>query len=297
MLINRASLQSLFQGFSTSYKKGIETADSHYKDVAMTVPSNTSETTYGWLGQFPQLREWIGDRIVKNLAAHGFTVKNRIFESTVSIPRPAIEDDQFGVFGPIVQEMGKASAEFPNELIFSLLSHGFTTTCYDGQYFFDTDHPVGNGEGGSASISNMQAGSGPASYLLDTSRAIKPMLWQTRVPFDFTALDADRDDNVFWKDEYIYGVRGRANAGFGLWQLAFGSKAELTATNYAAARAAMMKFKGDEGRPLAIRPALLVVPPDLEEAALTLLNNENASGGGTNPWKGTAKLVVSPWLS
>lgn len=65
-------------------------------------------------------------------------------------------------------------------------------------------------------------------------------------------------------DEYLYGVRARANAGFGLWQLAFGSRAPLTAANYAAARASMSSIKGDQGRVLGIRPNVLVVPPALE---------------------------------
>lgn len=297
MIINQSNLKTLFEGFSTSFNKGFDGADSHYKDVAMVVPSAARETTYGWLGQFPKLREWIGDRVIRNLTAHSYTVVNRTFESTVEVPRTSIEDDQFGVFGPIVEELGKTTGEFPDELIFLLLAAGFATACYDGQYFFDTDHPVGNGVGGVQSVSNMQDGVGPPWFLLDTSRSIKPMLWQDRIPFKLTSLDRDDDENVFFRDRYVYGTRGRANAGFGLWQLAFASKAGFTGGNYAAARAAMMSLKGDEGRPLAIRPTVLVVPPALEEAALKIVNSENGAGGETNPWKGTARLIVTPWLA
>jgi phage major head subunit gpT-like protein len=41
---------------------------------------------------------------------------------------------------------------------------------------------------------------------------------------------------VFLNDEFIYGIRSRCNAGFGLWQLAFGSNAGLNATIYAPER-------------------------------------------------------------
>ena len=82
-----------------------------------------------------------------------------------------------------------------------------------------------------------------------------------------------------------------------MWQLAFGSKAALTPANYAAARAAMMGFKADGGRILGVTPTVLVVPPALEEAALNLLNTETKDGGGTNPWKGTAELIVTPYLA
>jgi phage major head subunit gpT-like protein len=305
MLINAASLGSLFEGFNVSFNKGMEGAPSNYRDIAMVVPSGTKEQTYGWLGQFPAMREWIGDRHIKNLAAHGYTVVNRLFESTISVKRTHIEDDQFGVFGPIVQETGRAAGEQPDKLVFELLAAGFTTLCYDGQNFFDDDHPVSLGEAAPVSVSNMQAGGGPAWFLLDTSRAIRPLLYQPRIAPVFQQFTKDSDERVFWQDEYIYGVRARSNAGFGLWQLAFASNDALTAANYEAARQALTELVGDEGRPLGIRPDVLVVPPALEGAGLRLLNNgsrvETVGAGDsvalTNEWAGTAKLIVSPWLT
>lgn len=98
-------------------------------------------------------------------------------------------------------------------------------------------------------------------------------------------------------DEFLYGVRARVNAGLGLWQLGFGSKAELNETNYAAARAAMMGFNGGGGRPLGVSPSVLVVPPSLESAALHLRETEIKTGGGSNPWKGTADLIVTPYVA
>ncbi len=85
-------------------------------------------------------------------------------------------------------------------------------------------------------------------------------------------------------------------AGFGLWQLAYGSRQALTSANYAAARAAMMAFTADGGRKLGVTPTVLVVPPSLEEAGLNLLNTEFGAAGASNPWKATAKLIVTPYL-
>ena len=126
---------------------------------------------------------------------------------------------------------------------------------------------------------------------------MRPIIWQEREKYEFQQITRSEDQHVFMNDEYIYGVRARVNAGFGLWQLAFGSKAALTPANYAAARAAMMGFKADGGRILGVTPTVLVVPPALEEAALNLLNTETKDGGGTNPWKGTAELIVTPYLA
>ncbi|SMF42075.1 Mu-like prophage major head subunit gpT [Tistlia consotensis] len=310
MLINAANIRTLFEGFNVSFNKGFEGAESHYRDVAMIVPSITSGNTYGWLGQFPKLREWVGDRVIRNLAAHSYAIENKDFESTISVHRNKIEDDQYGIFDPLFQEMGRSAAEHPDELVFALLAKGFETKGYDGRFFFDSDHPVKGPDGQAQSVSNVQAGAETPWFLLDGSRAIKPLLFQPRRDYKLARLDREEDENVFMRNEYIYGVAARANAGFGLWQLAFASKAALTADNYEAARQAMMEMTGDEGRPLGIKPNTLVVPPALEGAALRLLNNgtrvETVMVGDPaapqsvaiqNEWNGTAKPVVSAWLA
>lgn len=303
MLVNRAGLDAMFSGFNTFFSTAFSGATTHYKSVAMVIPSRGREEKYGFLGQIPTVREWVGDRVIKNLSAHDFTITNKTFESTISVKRVDVEDDRYGVLAPAFSEMGKAAAEQPDKLVFGLLGRGFTEPCYDSQNFFDTDHPVGDGNGGFVSVSNMQAGAEPAWYLLDTSRAVKPIVYQERVAYKLARLDDDRDENVFLKDEFLYGSRGRSNAGFGMWQLAFASKAELTAENYEAGRAAMMSLKGDEGRPLGIKPNVLVVPPTLEGASMRLLNNGSrvvlvgeAPVAVQNEWAGTAKPIVTPWV-
>lgn len=297
MIINEQTLDLAFRGFKTLYSDAFDAAPSHKDKIAMTVPSSSRDETYGWLGQFPQLREWIGPRHVHNPMAHGFTITNRRFESTVAIRRDDPSDDRPGLFKPSISEMGYLARHHPEELVFGLPASGFTETGYDGQYHFDTDHPQFDRDGNQVSVSNLQAGASTPWYLLDTSRAVKPLIWQERETYRFTAITAPDDAHVFMNDEYIYGVRARVNAGLGLWQLGFGSKATLDATNYAAARAAMMDFRADGGRILGVRPTTLVVPPALESAALKLLNSEYGPGGETNEWKGTAEPIVTPFIA
>ena len=297
MLINAANLDLVFKGFQTVYRDSYDKTPSHHDRIAMTVPSTARDETYGWLGQFPNLREWVGPRHVKNLTASSFTILNRKFESTVEVPRDTISDDRLGIFAPMFAEMGVAAKSHPDELVFALLAAGFATACYDGQNFFDTDHPVIAADGSVSSVSNSGGGSGTPWFLIDTARAVRPIIWQVREDYEFQRKDRTEDDNVFLNDSYLYGIRARANAGFGLWQLAYGSKQTLDATAYAAARSAMMSFRADGGRPLGVMPNLLVVPPSLESAARKILFSEHASGGETNEWKGSAELVVSPYLA
>jgi len=283
MLVDAHNLDLVFKGFKSVYTDAHIEAPSHYGEIAMTVPSGAASETYSWLGNIPQLREWIGPRIVHGLKAHGFTIVNRKFESTVEVLRDHISDDKIGIFKPMFAEMGSQAKRHPDELVFELLKAGFATTCHDGQNFFDTDHPLETPDG-VVTVSNMQAGAGTPWYLLDTSRAIRPIIWQERESYEFQGLDKSSDENVFLNDRFLYGVRARVNAGFGLWQLAFGSKGTLDADNYAAARAAMLSFTADGGRKLGTMPTVMVVPPSLESAARKILNSEYGTGGVTNEW-------------
>ena len=297
MLIDSPALDLVFKGFKAVYTDAYLAAPTHKDKIAMTVPSSGRDETYGWLGQFPQLREWVGPRHVHSLKAHKFTILNRKFESTVAIQRDDISDDKLGVFKPAFSEMGHLARNHPEELVFGRLASGFTTPCFDGQNYFDTDHLQLDATGQEISVSNYQVGAEPAWYLLDTSRGVKPLVWQEREAYDFTSITRSDDPYVFMNDEYLYGVRARVNAGFGLWQLAYASKATLDQSSYAAARAAMMNFRAENGRVLGINPTTLVVPPDLEDSALRVLNTEYGSGGASNPWKGTADLVVTPFVA
>ncbi|CUH80721.1 Mu-like prophage major head subunit gpT family protein [Tropicibacter naphthalenivorans] len=297
MIVNASNLALAFKGFKSVYTDAFLNAPVDWDKIAMVVNSDGSEEEYGWLGAFPQLREWIGPREVKSLTAHGFAIRNRKFESTISVSREKIEDDKLGVFKPMFSEMGQLAKTHPEEMIFALLAAGFDTECFDGQNYFDTDHPGFDKNVEETTYSNMQDGTGEPWFLLDTSRAVRPIIWQERVKYEFTEITAANDTHVFLQDEYVYGVRARVNAGFGLWQLAFGSKAELNTDNYASARAAMMNFRSSEGRILGVKPKLLLVPPSMESAALKLVNSDLGSGGETNEWKGTADLIVTPYLA
>ncbi|KLV09577.1 Mu-like prophage major head subunit gpT [Photobacterium aquae] len=298
MDINQKNLSALYTAIKTAFNTGSGSYKALWPQFATMVPSSTSAEAYTWLGQFPRLREWVGDRQVKKLASHDYTLKNKKYESTVAIPAEAIDDDAYGVFMPLYQEMGYAAASHPDEMLFALMAAGFTTKCYDGQYFFDTDHPViDTATGKDASVSNMQAGSGAAWFLLDTRRPLKPFIYQKRKDYRLNAkTDAGQSDHVFMADEYVYGVDGRGNWGVAFWQQAFASKAELTDANFDSAVAAMMAFKSDEGRPLGIMASVLVCGPSNRSAAKKVLEAENKAQGESNTNYKAVELVVVPWL-
>jgi len=299
MLTDAAGLDLVYRGFQKLYTDAFLAAPAHGDKIAMKVASSGASEQYSWLGSFPAMREWVGPRVAGNLDVNTFTILNRSFESTVRVSRNHILDDKIGVFAPVFQRMGINARLHPEELIFGLLRNGFTGIGYDGQFFFDVDHPVIDPATEAVTlVSNTQAGALPPWYLLDCSQAIKPLIWQEREPYTFEQQTSPGDDAVFNNNEFVYGVRARVNAGYGLWQLAFGSRAALTAANYAAARAAMMAFRSDTGRFLGIQPTTLVVPPALESDARGLLNTDIAPGGAaSNVWRDSAELIVTPFVA
>lgn len=298
--ITPALITSLQTGFRKNFQDGQAKAEPMWSRVATEVPSTTAANTYGWLGQFPQMREWIGDRVIRDIKSHAYQIQNKSWESTVGVRREDIEDDTFGVYGPLFEEMGYAAATQVDLALWPLLKAGDVTTCYDGQYFFDTDHPVypnHDGTGGAASVSNRTTGIGPKWWLMCTKRALKPMIVQMRRRPDFTAKTSQQQsDHVFISNTYVWGADMRFNAGFGLWQFAHQSQAELTAANLFAAFAAMEGITADGGRPLGIVPDLLVVPPSLRAAAMRALA-ERDDAGASNPAYKLVDVIVPSWLA
>jgi len=295
-VINSETLRTLGIAFNAAYQGGLGQAPTDHDRIATAVPSTTSANEYGWLGQVPNVREWIGDRQVHALATHGYTIKNKNFELTIAVKRTDIEDDNVGVYTPLFTEMGRSTGAFPCQQVYELIQAGWDMPCYDGQNFFDTDHPVIQADGSVASVANTDGGAGSPWFLIDDSRALKPIIRQTRKAWQFVAKDKPTDDNVFDRAEFKYGVDGRMNVGFGFWQFAWGSKQALDDEHYSAARAALAGFKGDHGRPLGLSGKLLVVGPSNEKAARELIKAERNAAGATNVWAGSADLLVTSWL-
>lgn len=301
MLINQASIHSVFVSLKAIFNKAFAETPSTWQKIAMKVPAPSGEVDYAWLSNFPKMKAWIGDKTIKALEAFGYTIKARDFEATVSVKRKHIERDQLGIYQPQAQNAGMAAREFPDELVYEAVNGAFTKPCYDGQYYCDTDHPVGT-EGNVSSVSNKgmvalsnatrvaadasigvaltamyefkddegrslnirpnvllvppalhitakclandekladdtpnpyrgmfevvmdgRLSSSTAWFLLDTTRPVKPFIYQeTKKPHFVSQVNPEADD-VFMRGEYKFGCEAEAEAGYGFWQLCYGS--------------------------------------------------------------------------
>ncbi|GAA61822.1 major head subunit [Pseudoalteromonas sp. BSi20652] len=300
-LVTPALLTALFTGFKTEFEQGKSEAMPQFNKIASVIKSTSASNTYGWLGKFPSLAKWIGDRNIQSMKSQAYTITNDDYESTVGVDRNDIEDDNLGVYSPIFKEMGNAAAIHPDEMIFPLLAAGFTTLCYDGQNYFDEEHPVypnADGTGTAVSTANMAADvdyTGDAWYVLDTSKALKPLIFQQRKMPNLLAMTKMDDEAVFTRKEYRYGVDCRDAAGFGFWQLAFANKRALTPDNLWDSIEKMRSFTADGGRKLGIKPTMLVVPASMEKLATRMLERELDSNS-SNELKGRVELLVADYL-
>lgn len=300
-VLTAAEIAAFNTALKARFNKGLAVATEDWKQIGKLIGSNSASNTYAWLSQFPAFKEWVGARTHKTASKQAYTVENRKFENTLDIPREAFEDDNYSMYGDIAESFGQSVIDLKNDLMFSAVPAGFASVCYDGQFFFDTDHPVypnENATGVATTVSNMQAGILEPWVLLCTGRAPQPFYLQERIVAEFQAkTNAASSDAVFENDMFSYGGRWRGDAVYGFWQLAFGSKAALDAANFTAAYTAMMKFKGDGNRKLGIVPDTLVVGPDNMAAAEALLKAQQNAAGASNINYNKVKLVISPWMS
>lgn len=242
MQVTPSALQSIYFNLRVAFQEGFSRPPLWWQRFATEMPSTSAENRYAWMSQIPKLREWIGERMLRNVAANVYALRNKDFEASIEIDRNDIEDDNLGVYGPIAGALGEQAARWPQDIIATALLAGETASApaFDGQPFFNASHPV----------SPVGQATGTYSNLLTS-----------------TGLSAD---------------------------------------NYQAARAAMMSYLGEDGRPMAVMPNLLIVPPQLEKKAKEIVMGDNlavvfgsntAATAITNVNKGSAEVLVLPELA
>jgi len=120
--------------------------------VSNYFPSDQPSETYEWLGMPPALREWIGGRHAKGFTENGITIANKHFEATIEIEIKDLRRDKTGQLRVRMNEFAQRGQSHFAKLLSTLIVNGATTVCYDGQYFFDTDHSEGSSGNQSNSI-------------------------------------------------------------------------------------------------------------------------------------------------
>ena len=293
-IVNAETLVALQSTFRALFLQTYGEVTPKWPLAAMEAPSENAAENYQWLGDVPGMKEWVDVKALEQLRGFNFSITNKDWEATLQVDRNHIDDDQLGIYKPRIMELAAEAKRHPDELISNLIKNGAASLCYDGQFFFDTDHV----EGDSGSQSNKLTGTGTTvaqltadfraaraamwkfkndrgkpwlrgepkflvicppdlqgafeelftaamisnttnvlkgaadvwvnPYLTDANdwvlahvgAPIKPFILQMRKRPEFVALDQPTAEGVFLRKKFLYGVEGRYNAGYGLWQYA-----------------------------------------------------------------------------
>jgi len=314
VIVNNASIKEFFVGLSAKYQEGIDSVANSatgkdWMKIVEEIPSDTAENLYGWLGSFPSMRKWVGERFLASMRSEAYRVANDPFESTIEVDRFALEDNQLGQFSSLAKMRGIMAGKHPSILAFSALKNGVSTNCYDGQFFFDTDHPKYNRDGTTTTWSNFIAGANPTWYLLANNMGLKPIIVQNRQDYTLRSLMDLNDSRVMITNKFLFGVDARKGVGYGFPQMAIASRAALTADNLFAAMVQGAQQTDENGDPLGIMFDTLVVGPSNMQAAKQTVSaslvplvatvtgsGTNFTGGNTNVAQGLVDVVVSPYL-
>jgi len=184
MLISTAALNSLRVGFKNDFSAGFDSVsanDEWWKLVADETNSEDASEVYRVQDTLFRMREWLGPRTLNNLVEKSITLVNKEYELTYALKVTDVEDDKFGNMASGIKAMGRAARLWPNDLITLALSGAEAAVCYDGQFFFDTDHPCEDG----TTQTNLHAGTSLTAANYITRRAAM----MTRKGFDGKPLN------------------------------------------------------------------------------------------------------------
>jgi phage major head subunit gpT-like protein len=89
------------------------------------------------------MREWIGGRTAKGLRSSSLTITNKHYEATLEIALRDLRRDKTPQIQARIGEFANEGEAHWSTLVSDLIIAAPSAVCYDGEYFFDTDHAEG----------------------------------------------------------------------------------------------------------------------------------------------------------
>lgn len=145
-VITSAKLVGIDKSINTRFNEGRLRVPGFVSKLCTRIASTTASEAYGWIKSLPGLDKNTAETVKQRLEIAGHEVRNDEFDKAITIPRTAIEDDQYGIFGNVAAEFGQKGAQRPDtELIAALLASFTTLRAWTGKSLFATDHALGKG--------------------------------------------------------------------------------------------------------------------------------------------------------
>lgn len=149
----------LLPGLKAEFQQAYRTENEHgIADKLATVINTTLPVQkYPWLGATPPMREFVDERRPSGLASFVVSIEDKTFESTISVERKAIEDDQLDMIRLRIRDLAFRVANHRHQIVVEALAGGFTANAYDGVLFFNTAHPTGTATYGNRTTDALSA--------------------------------------------------------------------------------------------------------------------------------------------
>lgn len=138
--------------------------------VAQLVTSTSESETHVWVDRIPQVRQWVGDRVIRNASLREYILTNLPFEQTEGLDEFKVKDNKINAFEPVVRMQAAAAKKWPDNLIFNgttgILATGQNSSAvtYDNVAFFSTAHPQNPDNAASSLQSNYYASGYPLNH-------------------------------------------------------------------------------------------------------------------------------------
>lgn len=144
MTLDTARAIAVRNDLTVVFRTAALAAAPYYPTLCTMGQSSGASEDVGLPGAVPAIRQWLGDRQEGTLRGARFNLEHGLYEGTVRIPRTDYEDDRLGLHRMGVAQLGQRAALHPDKLLVDLIEAGAATVCWDGQYFYDTDHSFGD---------------------------------------------------------------------------------------------------------------------------------------------------------
>lgn len=144
MVINKASLEGIETTFRAIAMQSFENAPRiDVSAITDDMVVTGARLELDWIAVLGKMREWIGNRQIRDLVAHNFAITPRHYEHTVGVSRDEIDDDTYGGKANAIRKISARAVRFLDLMVVDALDLAATTlTCYDGQPLVDNAHPA-----------------------------------------------------------------------------------------------------------------------------------------------------------
>lgn len=190
MIINGDTLRAASKGFRAFFFDVLFNApENRLLDLFYPIQTSSPEETILLVKGIPKMREWVGDRIVRNLSATKMKIAKKDYEATLGVEIDDLKFDRFNQIRPQINNLAMSFLRHYRDFAVDLLKNGFTKNAYDNQYFFDTDH---------------KSGRASTNYINKSTAVFSEAEWITANERVSQLTDTDSDESLSTMWTHIY---------------------------------------------------------------------------------------------